>query len=32
MRQHFRQGSPGAAEKTDFDATASDEDDEGDKK
>src|SRR3984957_6857010 len=32
MRQHFKQGGPGAAAKTDFHATAGDEDEEGDKK
>jgi ATP-dependent Clp protease ATP-binding subunit ClpX len=32
MRQHFRQGNAGAAEKTDFDATAGDEDKDSEKK
>jgi ATP-dependent Clp protease ATP-binding subunit ClpX len=32
MRQHFKQGGPGTAAKTDFDTTAGDEDEEGDKK
>src|ERR1700742_4319117 len=32
MRQHFRQGNAGAAQKTDFDTTAGDEDIDGDKK